>query len=374
MTASVDDANKLDGDPFQRVGYAVIGLGLLAQSSVLPAFARAAGNSRLVALVSDNEMRRKELVEQYRIPHGYNFDQLDACLEQPEVQAVYLALSSGHYLDYAVRAARAGLHVLCGKPFVPHLPKCRRLVSACEEHHVQLMVGYRTHFEPAIRRAAEWVWSGGLGSPRHLNATFSDRLCAAQVRPLHSEQDEGPLWNIGVLPVHAARTLFGAEPTEVFAFAVPSRDARFGTSEAAVAAIMRFGPEQLASFYCGFDSAATHGIRMVGTSGELTLKNPYDLEAPRTLVANGNGAPEERCFEPGDSFAAELQYFSDCVLENRVPEASGIDALADVRVIESLRASIDLGRPVALEPLAAPEVPTAPGGSRLLTAEPPPPA
>jgi len=195
---------------------------------------------------------------------------------------------------------------------------------------------------------------------------------ATQVRALHNEQDEGPLWNIGAHPVHAARSLFGTEPTEVFALTVPGTDARFGSSEAAVAATMRFGPEQLATFYCGFDSAATHSVRMVGTLGELVLENPYDLEASRTLIASGNGAREARRFEPGDPFTAELQYFSDCVLENRRPEPSGADALADVRVIEALRASIELGRPVALEPPQAEVAETEPPesfGARLLAIE-----
>lgn len=346
-----DDALERAGDPSRRLGYAVVGLSAVAQAAVLPAFARAGGNSRLVALVSDNEPRRRELTAQFGIPHGFGFDELDTCLALPEVGAVYLALAGGHFIEYGIRAARAGVNVVCGSPFAPQLADSQRLVDQCELHRVQLMVGYRMYFEPAIRRAAEWVWAGGLGAPRYFNATFSDRRSAAQIRPLHAEQDEGPLWNIGAQPVHAARALFAAEPTEVSALALASTDARFGSSESAVAATLRFGQESLGTFYCGFDSAASHAVRMVGTLGELTLDNPYDLDRARTLAASGNGAREARRFEVGDPFAAELQYFSDCVLENRAPEPSGNEALKDVRVIEALRASIDLGRPIALEPL-----------------------
>src|SRR3954447_20704338 len=97
----------------RQVGYAVIGLGHIAQSAVLPAFEHAA-NSRLVALVSSDEEKRRKLARRYRC-EAYSVDDLDTVLDRPDVDAVYIAEPNDLHADYAVRCAREGAHVLCEK-------------------------------------------------------------------------------------------------------------------------------------------------------------------------------------------------------------------------------------------------------------------
>src|SRR4051812_17952886 len=74
----------------QPVRYAVVGLGHIAQVAVLPAFAHAQRNSRLVAVVSDDRTKRRELTQRYRLEHAFSYDQFEDCLN--EVDAVYIAL------------------------------------------------------------------------------------------------------------------------------------------------------------------------------------------------------------------------------------------------------------------------------------------
>src|SRR5262245_992595 len=98
-----------------QVRYAVVGLGHIAKVAVLPAFANA-GNSPLTALVSGNSKKLKELVRRYQVPYTYSYEQYDKCLRDGHIDAVYIALPNNMHSDYAMRAAKAGIHVLCEKP------------------------------------------------------------------------------------------------------------------------------------------------------------------------------------------------------------------------------------------------------------------
>jgi predicted dehydrogenase len=99
--------------PAKPVRYAVVGLGHIAQVAVLPAFAHARRNSKLVAVVSNDRTKRRELAKRYRFEHAFSYDQFEDCLN--EVDAVYIALPNSMHAEYTVRAAKAGVHVLCEK-------------------------------------------------------------------------------------------------------------------------------------------------------------------------------------------------------------------------------------------------------------------
>src|SRR5437879_4457664 len=134
-----------------KIGYAVVGAGHIAQVAVLPAFAHAE-NSRLVALVSNDEDKRRELGERYKIK-TCSYAQYGECLEDDAVEAVYIALPNSMHREYAERAARHGVHVLCEKPLAVTAEDCEAMICAAAEGGVKLMVAYRLHFEEANTRA-----------------------------------------------------------------------------------------------------------------------------------------------------------------------------------------------------------------------------
>src|SRR4051794_31699389 len=98
----------------KQVNYAVVGLGHIAQVAVLPGFAQAR-NSRLAALVSGDAKKLRELGKQYQVPHTYSYEDFDDCLADPEINAVYVALPNDMHLEWVLRAAEAGKHILCEK-------------------------------------------------------------------------------------------------------------------------------------------------------------------------------------------------------------------------------------------------------------------
>ena len=152
--------NKRKARPKRPVRYAVVGLGHIAQTAVLPAFEHARRNSILAALVSEDETKLRELSERHQVPH--TFRDYDECLKSGEVDAVYIALPNHMHCEYTVRAAEAGVHVLCEKPMAVTVAECEKMQHAVDAADVKLMIAYRLHFERANLKAIDLVRSGAL--------------------------------------------------------------------------------------------------------------------------------------------------------------------------------------------------------------------
>src|SRR6185436_2207521 len=97
------------------IRYAVVGLGHIAQVAVLPAF-KHARNSTLAGLVSGSPEKLKKLAKKYGVQNTWSYDRYEDCLHSGAIDAVYIALPNDLHREYTVRAAQAGLHILCEKP------------------------------------------------------------------------------------------------------------------------------------------------------------------------------------------------------------------------------------------------------------------
>src|SRR3712207_5381166 len=120
-----------------KVRYAVVGLGHIAQVAVLPAFAHAE-NSVVTALVSNDSEKLEKLGRKYKVKAQYSYDQYEECLRSGNVDAVYIALPNHLHRDYSVRAANAGVHVLCEKPMAVTEEDCLAMIRAAEANRVKL--------------------------------------------------------------------------------------------------------------------------------------------------------------------------------------------------------------------------------------------
>jgi glucose-fructose oxidoreductase len=252
--------------------------------------------------------------------------------------------------DYTVAAARAGVHVLCEKPLAVTEDECHSMIESARENRVKLMTAYRLHFERANLKAVELVKSGRLGEPRIFDSVFTMQVKDEDNIRLQSERGGGPLYDIGIYCINAARYLFRAEPTEVVAFAEKGKDRRFSEVEEMVSVVMRFPGQRLASFTCSFGAADVSAYQVVGTKGVLRVDPAYEYaEDLRHLVTIG-GRKREQVFPHRDQFAPELLYFSECVQMGKDPEPSGEEGLADVRVIRALHRSAKRGgEPIVLD-------------------------
>ena len=337
------------------IRYGVVGLGHIAQVAMLPAFAHAKRNSQLTALVSGDRTKRRELARRYRVDRVFSYEEFEECLRA--VDAVYIALPNSLHAEYAIRAARAGVHVLCEKPMAVTVDECRRMIAACRSGGVKLTVAYRLHFEALNLAAIDLARSGRLGDLKYFASSFSMRVRRGDIRTKRA-CGGGSLYDIGIYCINAARNLFRAEPTEVSAVSINSGVKTLSDIDETTAATLRFGDDHVASFVTSFNADDVGAYRIVGTKGQLHADPAYEYAEGLEYTVTSDGKTVRKRTRKHDQFAAELLYFSDCILHDRQPEPSGEEGLQDVRIVQALYESAKIGKPVRIRPFAKTRRPT----------------
>jgi predicted dehydrogenase len=337
------------------VRYAVVGLGHIAQVAVLPAFAHAKRNSHLAALVSEDPAKLRALSKKYRVGGTYSYEDYDACLEQ--VDAVYIALPNSLHAEYTIRAAEAGVHVLCEKPMAVTVDECQRMIDACRENDAKLMIAYRLHFEEINLNVVDLVRRGRIGEPKFFNSSFALTVRPNDIRT-RKGMGGGTLYDIGVYCINAARYLFRAEPNEVMAISVNSGTAKLDEIDESTGALLRFEGERVAAFVTSFNASDVASYRIVGTKGQLRVDPAYEYAEGLAYELTVNGKTTRKRIGKRDQFAPELLYFSDCILRDREPEPSGEEGLQDVRIVQALYESAETKKAVTIPPFDRSKRPT----------------
>ena len=228
------------------------------------------------------------------------------------------------------------------------------MIAACEESKTKLMIAYRLHFEQANLEAVNIASSGRLGDLRIFSSVFSQQVDEDNVRATEPEsRGGGSLFDMGVYCVNAARYLFRDEPIEVTAVSANDGEIRFRQNAEMTTPILRFPEERLAVLTSSFGAVKTSEYSLIGTKGRLRLSPAYDYSVPlayELVIGDHKPKSKRKKFAKHDQFGAELEYFSDCILRNHDPEPSGVEGLADIRVVRAILQSVDARKPVQLPP------------------------
>ena len=338
------------GRSVTRLRIGVIGQGHFAQSAVLPAMEQLE-TVEIAALISGSRHKLEELGERYHVKAVGDYSELDRVLEREKLDAVYIAVPNDMHAEMTVIAARHGCHVLCEKPMAPTEAECMQMIRACEQRRLKLMIAYRLHFEAANLCAIEVTRGGEIGDARLFSSVFSMQIKDGNIR-VQARRGGGPLYDIGIYCINAARYLFRTEPIEVTALRLAGRDPRFSATDEAFGVTMRFPDERVAQFTCSFGAHERSMYQVIGTDGYLLLENAYDhaAEEMRLRVCGPHGE-RNRSFPKRDQIAAEIEYFARCIRDDVDPEPSGWEGLADVRIIQALQQSARFGRAVPIEPI-----------------------
>jgi predicted dehydrogenase len=329
-----------------KVRYAVVGLGYIAQAAVLPSFAHARRNSSLHAIVSGSPEKLNEVGDKYRIPVRATYDDYERCLQ--EVDAVYICTPNSEHAGYAERAANAGKHILCEKPLAVSQQECERMIKAAKDNNVKIMTAYRLHFEPLFLEVLELVKSGKIGEPRFFSSSFSMHARPGGIRT-QRELGGGTLFDLGVYCINTARLMFRAEPIEVIASSIDGARSNMPEIDEMTSGIMRFDGDRLATFTTSFNANGVSDFRVVGTEGNIHAEPAYEYAEALGYTLTVGEKIRKKKGRRRDQFAAEIAYFSDCVMQGRDPEPSAEEGCWDVRVVNALYESANSGQPVKLD-------------------------
>lgn len=242
---------------------------------------------RVVAAADPRPEARAAFAEEFG---AFAYADAAELLADPAVEAVYIATPHQTHVDLAVRAARAGRHVLVEKPMALTLADCDAMAAAAREAGVAMVVGPSHGFDAPVAWAADLIASGAYGPPRMVTAlNFTDFLYRPR-RPeeLDTTRGGGVIFSQAVHQIDVVRRLVGARILSVRASAGAWDPAR--PTEGAYQAFLTFaGGASAALTYSGmgrWDSDA-----LMGWVGELgQAKDPDAYAAARRRLARGDEA------------------------------------------------------------------------------------
>jgi predicted dehydrogenase len=331
-----------------KVRFAVVGLGHIAQVAVLPAFRHARKNSELTAFVTGSRRKAKLLSRKYDVGNIYSYEQYSELLQSGEVDAVYIATPNEEHTDYACRALRTGIHVLCEKPLAITTEDCLKMIAASKESGAKLMTAYRLHFDKPTMDAIQLCRRGKLGKLKTYLSSFSYVIQDKTNIRLRPMAGSGPLWDIGIYCINAARYLFLENPIEVFGYGARMNEGPFSSVDESVSVLMRFSDDRVATFQCSFNMTESSYFEVYGNKGMLRLTNAFEYAFPPELHTFINEKRSKKKYKKVDQFAAELDYFADCIRRNKKIEPSGEEGFTDVAIILAIEQSTGEGKPIAV--------------------------
>ncbi len=341
--------------PRRKVGWAIVGLGKLALDEVMPAF-RQSELSKPVALVSGHPEKAQKVAGAFGINPAsiYNYENFDRIAENKEIEVVYIILPNSMHAEYTNRALRAGKDVLCEKPMAVTVDEAKQMIATAEEMKRKLMIAYRLHYEPMNRKVMALCRSAEYGKVKTFASSNCQNVKAPNIR-LSKALGGGPLGDIGIYCINAARYVIGEEPNEATAVAYqPTDDPRFREVPESVAFTLRFPSGAIASCDCSFGTSESRRFRVHCAEGFIDLDPAYSYRGLRLHVKHGEshaGAMLESEFKIPEinQFAAEMDHFSDCILNGELPRTPGAMGLADLRVIAAIEESAKTGKAVPIE-------------------------
>ncbi|KQL21681.1 Gfo/Idh/MocA family protein [Cytobacillus solani] len=170
-----------------KVRWGMIGCGDVTEVKSGPAFQKAA-NSELVAVMR----RTGKLAEDYAKRHNVRnwYDNADALINDPEVDAVYIATPPSSHKDYTIKAAKAGKPVYVEKPMALNFAECNEMIAACKAANVPLYVAYYRRAQPKFIKIKELLESNKIGDVRFVSTTHYQKA-AEDVKNKHN-----PPWRI----------------------------------------------------------------------------------------------------------------------------------------------------------------------------------
>ncbi len=349
--------------PSKRVGFAVVGLGVLALEQILPAFALCE-KAAPVALVSGHRDKAERVAAHYGISSKniYSYENYDSLRDNPDVQAIYIVLPNSMHAEFTVRGFAAGKHVLCEKPMAVTPAECQQMIDAGKKAERKLMIAYRLRYEPYNKLVIEMMRKKQLGAARVFSAENLQNTSAPNIR-LSRSTGGGPLGDVGIYCLNAARYVTGEEPIEVTgqSWADPNDD-RFKEVPSTVMFTLRFPSGALAQCSGGFDSSRSSRFRVTCENGSIDLDPAFDYRGQKLKIikkdfaadAKAAGAAEIPTVESMVSlqhenhFAREMDHFAECVSKNVEPLTPGEEGLRDQILLAAIQRSIDEKKTIQL--------------------------
>ena len=328
--------------------------GIFSTGGIAKTFAqglREAQNGTLLAVASRTIESAQNFAAQNDVPRAYgSYAQM---LADPEIDAVYIATPHPLHVEWAIKSADAGKHILCEKPLTLNWPDAQRIAEAAQRNGVQLLEAFMYRCHPQTAKIVDLVKSGALGEISHIEATFAFVTADdPENRWLNLELGGGGILDVGCYTTSFVRLVAGAARGRDFAEPISVKaTGKLGKTgcDDYTTALFDFGDGLYATCLTGVRLNAGGSATIYGTKANLRVPSPWFCNASPHLILEPHGVPREEIVveSPRHLYAYEADALAALVRgeEPTVPAQSAKDALGNMRALDLWRHEIGLQYP-----------------------------
>jgi predicted dehydrogenase len=298
----------------------------------------------VAAVGSRNLSRAQEFAHRNNIPTSYgSYEEL---LADPSIEVIYNPLPNDLHVEWTMKAAEAGKHVLCEKPMGMNASELDVLLPYASKVHIA--EGFMVRFHPQWVETRDLLRSGAIGSVSHMHVAFSyENTDAKNIRNI-ADNGGGALYDIGCYAIVASRWFLDAEPTRVAA--VTAIDPAFGTDRL-TSALLDFGDGRTSNFSVSTQSVFHQRVHVFGSKGRLEITIPFNQpqdEPTIYLTHDGSSAhglnAVQHLVATNDQYMSQGEAFSKRIRDEKPTTAPLLDAMQNMRIIDAVFASAKSGR------------------------------
>jgi predicted dehydrogenase len=287
--------------------FGILSTAKIGRELVVPAI-QDAENCVVTAIASRDLSRARDMADRFSVPHA--FGSYEEMLASDLIDAVYIPLPTSQHIEWTIKAANAGKHVLCEKPIALKASEIDAVIEARDRNKVLVSEAYMVTYSPVWRKVRSLLAEGAIGKLRHVQGAFTYYNRDAGNMRNKPELGGGGLPDIGVYPTISTRFVTGKEPIRVQANT--DRDPEFGTD---IYSSVRadFGDFEL-SFYISTQLAARQIMVFHGDKGFIEVKSPFNADrygAEELELTNQNHSQSQLFrFQDARQYKLEAEAFS----------------------------------------------------------------
>ncbi len=331
----------------KKAGIALVGLGKYSEEQLGPALLETK-HCRLAGIVTGTSSKIPDWQTKYNIPDSnvYSYENFDSIKENKEIDIVYIVLPNALHAEFVIRAARAGKHVICEKPMAISVAECDKMIKACRESGKLLSIGYRLHFEPHHQQMTQLGQNRGYGRLIELSAKHGSSTVEGW-RLDKSLAGGGPLMDLGIYCIQAARYTTGMEPISITAKrGADSQPGRFKNIEESLQWEMEFPDGIIARCETSYTSDMDL-LHVNATHGWFELSPAYGYSGIQGKTATGfMDLPQV------NQQALQMDDFAISVLNNTPVSVPGTMGRADLVIIEAIYEAMESGKKISIPEVA----------------------
>ena len=319
----------------RKVRWGILSTANIGMAKVTPAIQKSP-SSEVYGIASRNVDRAQEAAAELGIPNFYaSYEEL---LADPEIDAIYNPLPNDLHVEWTLKAAQAGKHVLCEKPMGLDAADAERLRAAPDS--VIVAEAFMVRYHPQWLRARELARSGALGEVRAVQAAFSYFNVNPENIRNKPENGGGGIMDIGCYPITAGRFFFDAEPKRVLALI--DRDPTFGVDRLA-SIVADFGGGRQLSFVVSTQLVPYQKVHVFGTKARAEIVIPFNApvdQATAVKIDAGFSLDDSlvgREIIPAcDQYTEQAEAMAQAILNGTGLPYGIEDSIASMRVIDAV--------------------------------------